>query len=762
MEGERNGGSKAQSDERQLSGAEPEVAGLSVQLPSSEQGRICDRNSILAFGLYAALSLLFIGRGLIFDYSNSYVGRGPDPSLFIWAITWWPFAISHWLNPFLSKIIFAPGGTNLAWTTTVPFASLLLWPISVKYGSLAAYNCFSLLAPAFAAWGAFILCRHLTRAFWPANVGAYIFGFSSYMLGQTLGGHLHLTCVFLVPMVLYFVVRWFDGTLSSSRAAILIGVTLAALFYLSVEIFVTTTLFGGLTWLLALEATKNPVRRRLVELFGVLACGYAAALLLVSPYIYYLIAYGLPHGEIWDTLQFSADLLNYVIPTDANALGAFGPLRRISTAFPGNIFERTAYLGPVLIGVTIVYAYHHWKEPFDRVLSDVLLVVVVLSFGPELHIGGHQLIGMPGKLFAIMPLIDKALPVRFTMFAVLTVAIITSLWFASSGASIAKKSIVAILIVIFSIPNMDAHYWVSESNTPSFFSAGLYKKYLRPGEIVMVTPCWILGNSMLWQAQSDMYFRMAGGYTGPLPVKYKRWPVMRALSEFTYLPDPKAQVMSFLARHQVSAVIVSDTDPDGSLWQKWLPSSVGAPIEVGGVKLYRIPSSAIIQYRGVSAAEAERQADSALFDGLLIAAAEYKAQGRKAELLTPFRAERLDLIPSSWVPGAVWVPDWLVGTKFDMTRDSKGRIYRGVWLGYVDKVFLGIGIKGTYTGLRPIIDRYRSYAYRIYFPYPHKLTDNAHNTDQVFLLLFFDANGFKHAVASISERTSDGAESVGH
>src|SRR4029077_12406447 len=117
------------------------------------------------------------------------------------------------------------------------------------------------------------------------------------------------------------------------------------------------------------------------------------------------------------------------------------------------------------------------------------------------------------------------------------------------------------------------------------------------------------------------------------------------------------------------------------------------PIEVGGVTLYRIPPSAFLQYATITAAEAERRADSALFDGLLLAASKYRATGDDPALLTPFAAERLGLIPPAWLPGPVWVPEWIAGTKFDITLDIDKPMYRGVWLSYVDGIFLGIGIK---------------------------------------------------------------------
>jgi type IV secretory pathway VirB2 component (pilin) len=711
----------------------------------SKNARVFDRGSLCAFVLYLALSVGFLGRGLLFNSSTYYIGCGPDPSAFIWSITWWRYAISHHLNPLLSRVVFVPGGVNLAWMTTIPLAGVLIWPVTAAFGPLVAYNCLALAAPVLTAWATFFLCRHLTRSFWPALVAGYLFGFSAYMLAQINGGHLNLVFVFLSPLALYLVARWLEGTIVSWKMVLLTGLTLTAQFLLSIEIFATMAVFAGLALLLALGATEGGTRSRLVKLLGVLACAYGMALIIVSPYLYYLFARGEAHGAIWDTLQFSADALNYLIPTEANALGTLVPLRKIATTFTGNDFERTAYVGPILIGVMWVYARHHWKEPFGKVLVNSLVVICVLSFGPTLHFGGRELVGMPGKLLAITPAIEQALPVRFTMYAMLVVAIIVALWLADSTAKLRTKLVVAALIVVFSIPNLDSKHWATKLDAPAFFTSGLYKQYLSRDENVLVTPYWILGNSMLWQAQTGMYFRMAGGYTGPLPNEYKRWPFVSALAEWTLLPNPQMQMMSFLANHDVGAVIVSNDDPDRILWQRWLPKEM-VPLEIGGVTYYRIPPSALQRYKAISALEAERKADLELFDGLIEASTKYSAGGRRPELLTPFTLETLGLIPSDWMPGPVWSPGWLAGTKFDATLDFDKPFYRGVWAGYVGGKFLGIGVKGTYEGVRPAIERYRSDAYRIYFPFPKKLTDGVRDDERGLLLMFFDKDGLGRVI----------------
>jgi hypothetical protein len=68
--------------------------------------------------------------------------------------------------------------------------------------------------PALAGWTCFLLCRQLTASFWTSLAGGYLFGFSSYILGQQ-EGHLNLTSVFLIPLVALAIVRRFQEEITS-------------------------------------------------------------------------------------------------------------------------------------------------------------------------------------------------------------------------------------------------------------------------------------------------------------------------------------------------------------------------------------------------------------------------------------------------------------------------------------------------------------------------------------------------------------------
>ena len=72
-------------------------------------------------------------------------------------------------------------------------------------------------------------------------------------------------------------------------------------------------------------------------------------------------------------------------------------------------------------------------------------------------------------------------------------------------------------------------------------------------------PYGILGEGMLWQAATDMYFRMAEGYVTfapPVPEEHSRWPIVAGLYQLRGVPAAGDQFKAYLANHDVGAVIV--------------------------------------------------------------------------------------------------------------------------------------------------------------------------------------------------------------
>ena len=141
------------------------------------------------------------------------------------------------------------------------------------------YNLLAILAPAGAAWGAFLLCRDLTERTSSAVAGGLLFGFGSYETGVTIN-HLNLALVGLLPIAALLTLRRARGRLSRGRFIIALGVVLGAQLWISTETFSSAVLFGALALLVAF-ISRDRARRRLVlrtALEGGAAVGLAIAI----------------------------------------------------------------------------------------------------------------------------------------------------------------------------------------------------------------------------------------------------------------------------------------------------------------------------------------------------------------------------------------------------------------------------------------------------------------------------------------------------
>src|SRR5206468_2342328 len=158
-------------------------------------------------------------------------------------------------------------GFDVALATVMPGASVLLAPVTFTAGPLAAYNVGVIFSPALAAFFAFLLCRRITRRFWPAIVGGWLFGFSSYVLGQMVG-HLFLSMVFLLPAIVHLVLRRLSGELSRRAFVALMVVCLVLQMSFSTEVLASLTVFGAVALMLAFAFADARTRSHLWGLLG--------------------------------------------------------------------------------------------------------------------------------------------------------------------------------------------------------------------------------------------------------------------------------------------------------------------------------------------------------------------------------------------------------------------------------------------------------------------------------------------------------------
>jgi len=540
-----------------------------------------------AFAAYLLLAIGFFGVRVLEHPGRTYVGGlAADPQIFIWSFAWWPHAILHGENPFYTHAIWAPDGFNLAWATSVPGLAVAFAPLTLSFGPVVSYNVASILMPALAAWTAFLLCRRLTRATWPSLAGGYLFGFSSYMLGGEID-HIHTTSVFLVPLAALLVLRYLDRELTRARFAVLFGVLLAVQMSFSTEVLFTLTIALAAALVLAF-ALVPAVRAGLVSLVLPLAAAYALAAALMSPLLYYVLSStgSKPPPGLEDWV---ADAVNFVVPTRLVLLGNDWS-HRIATHFPTNDVERGAYLGLPVLVIVALFAARRLRDPAGRFLLAAFVLSAVASLGSWLTVNGHRVVTFPWSHVAYLPLLENTMFVRLSLFTALAAAVIVALWTASRGPPASIRCACAVFAVLAVLPDPTLDVWARSTRTPPLFTSGRYKACLREHENAIVFPFGPRGDSLIWQAESDFWFRLAGGYISPKVPDSFLHPA--AVAHVTTADNPAevtlAGVLELARQKSVTAILVDArrSEPWRTLFRK-----VSRPEAVGGVLIYRVGGS---------------------------------------------------------------------------------------------------------------------------------------------------------------------------
>jgi hypothetical protein len=528
--------------------------------------------TLIAFLCYAGLSILYFGLPLLHNFTSAYIGVGNDPTdIYMWSFSWWPYAISHRINPFISTYVWAPTGLNLAWVTSLMFPSIVLWPVTAAFGPVATYNALMLLGPTLGAICTYLLVHRITKNWWASLCAGYLYGFSSFEIAQTLG-HTFLTFNFYVPLSLYVVYRF---VIEPKRfkivpaAAVLYGIVLACQFMTSIEVFATYTVFLVLGFVVALIFMYKSWKK--LFFIGLnLVAGYIVGGIISSPLIFYLLHSRPFTGVPNPPSVYSTDLLNLIIPTPVTALGTY--FTKLTSLFTGNSSEQDAYFGIPLI-LTLAFACGAlWSRKWIRALAVSLLCIVICSFGPVLHITtiqigpylslrGKTVFAMPWYFATKLPLLKDALPSRFTIYAFLASAIILAAYI----ASLKNKTAKILLPILCLIPLIPSHvslsntnqvkscylnsplgnlspvttgvigqssskassnpFWCTRIFVPSFFTTTSdYKKCISPGATVMAFPYGPNGASDLYQAYTGFYFKLADGYLTPyIPLPWQHY-----------------------------------------------------------------------------------------------------------------------------------------------------------------------------------------------------------------------------------------------
>jgi hypothetical protein len=513
--------------------------------------------ALYAFLLYLFVSIVLWGLPIGLHLASRHVGMGGnDLRLYMWSFEWVPYAVSHGLDPFHTDLVYAPGGADLTWVTTMPGPALLLWPITEAFGTLASVNVAMLLAPALAAWAGFLVCRRVTDAFWPSLAGGQLVGFTSYMAGQ-MYGHLNLVLIFPAILGVYLVVRRVHGSIGPGTFIGFLAVAVVGLFSISTELVATASLFGAIA-LLGAWAFGGAARGRILRAGLESIMAYLLAAVVLAPVLLPALREA-PQTPVRFANKASVDLFSFVVPRRSMLLGG-ARYATTTSDFTSNAAEDGAYLGIVVIAMLVAFAVTRWRHRETWLLLAFVAFVGLMALGPVLHIGGAERFGLPGAVLTNAPLLEHATPQRFSAYLWLPVGVIAAIWLAAARDAWGwPRWVVVGLAAITLLPLVNAPPRGREVAIPRFFTEGTFAERIEPGTIVFPIPT-VKGDEMVWQAVADFRFRMAQGYIGPIPEPYLGQGLSKGLALFhpaPYMP-PVPVLERYVELHDVDLFVSSD------------------------------------------------------------------------------------------------------------------------------------------------------------------------------------------------------------
>lgn len=533
-------------------------------------------------------------------------GLPGDPAQYTWAFAWFPHALFNGLSLLHTKAMWAPGGINLAGATAVPFLAFIAAPVTYIWGPIVAYNVVTILVPVASAMSVYLLCRHVTRSPWAALLAGAFFGFGTYEIAQ-LGGHLHLSAIFCVPLAALTVVQFLDGSISRRRFGIQLCLVLLVQFLISLEVFFTMTVMGTVGLILGWVFGEPNVRVRLRAALLPLVAAYAVTLALMSWYIVALmsaISYAKGMG-----LRYPTDLLSMITPMTYTWVGG-SQLASVSARFVAGGGEDNLFVGLPMVIVLVGYLVAHRRWRVARWLSACAVLTLLWVLGTRLWVDGSGTIWLPYSLLAHLPVFDQVLQGRVAVYFALICSVVLALWLAGKGRDAGEREVTeatpprirwrsvarwasGVVVVACVLPNLvnpgpaNSGKWTN----PAFFSQGLYKHYLTRGENVLPIESGWTSESPMWQAETHMYFNLAWGYfTTELP---SGWYGPLMLDLWFNTPqgtrDPR-YVRGLVRSKHISDILLADDAAVG--WSQVLTTAgLHAGPHVGGVTIFHVPAA---------------------------------------------------------------------------------------------------------------------------------------------------------------------------
>ena len=459
-----------------------------------------------------------------------------DPASFVWFLEWPAYAISHGHNLFLAARDQVPAGMNMLDNTSVLALGVVLAPITWLFGPVATLNVALTAAPALSAISAYGCLRRGLGLWRPAAfLAGLLFGFSPFVQRNETYGHLQVTFLALVPLMFLCVYelivtqrgKWW-------RWGLLLGLLVVVQFFIGSEILTMVTLTAAGSTLLVLICAALTRRGTLASrvpfaLRGLALAAVVGGALLAYP-VYFAIA-GPDHisGPDW-ALEGTNSLRRLVLPI---AQPHAAVIRLPFAGYLGPAGLDGGYLGIAAI-LVVVAAALVVRRPLSRLCLVIMAIAAWASFGSYGRLQGlHGVLSWLPSLWRLarnVPVVDQATPRNFSAIAVWTVAVSAALlldwiWRSRSAAPLrlpssglarpvlagAGAALVSVALVFPWLLDWHMPFTTESVATPPPVARLMADLPANAVVLFYPFPSSALDKALVWQAEDDMRFAVAGG-----------------------------------------------------------------------------------------------------------------------------------------------------------------------------------------------------------------------------------------------------------
>lgn len=441
---------------------------------------------------------------------TTFLGQLNDPFIMMWMLRWWPYAVSHHLNPLFCSFLWWPQGVHLLSTTNIMLYAVLFSSVTKALGAMFSYNVLLLMNTTLSAWSIYCLAFYCCRARISAFLAGIFFVLSAFQMAHIYAGHVNLTASYFPVFILFFSIKFYREELRFFSFIVMASVLFLGLFFVSKEMWLLTWMVFFLLIALVYVMLADFLLPKRV--FSAIIAIFTINFVVVFPFV---IAFSSSYPLYYHTpVDFSSDFVNFFLPSSLQAIGG-NFLSSHGVVLASTITEQTAYLGFPLC-VMVFLLWQAVRDAYQKLALVFIGLVMLLSLGPALNVLSYRLFYFPWASLYVLPGFAFIQPARFMCFADIAFSLLLARFLTCAEWSLYFRAALCGFVFLTYCPNLTLP-WIHQ-DTRGFLRmppdvASWVKGDMRI--LVLSERSSLLSEMMLWRLNEGRHFKLMSAHLGP-------------------------------------------------------------------------------------------------------------------------------------------------------------------------------------------------------------------------------------------------------